>query len=101
MLKGAVTTILVCVAASASAQGPDWNAVNAEAMQTLEAYVRIPTPNPPGDVTRAADFLVALLQRDGIDGQRSGPGPGRQIGLARLKGDGSGGKAILIESQMA
>ncbi|MGH8578620.1 MAG: M20/M25/M40 family metallo-hydrolase [Gammaproteobacteria bacterium] len=69
-------------------------------MKTLTAYVRLNTSNPPGDVTKAADFLVDLLRREGIDVKRFESGPGRSIVLARLKGDGSAGKALLLEHHM-
>src|SRR6266498_149628 len=55
---------LMCglVSSVASAQaGPDWQAVEAEAIRTIQAYVRINTSNPPGDVIKAADFLTGLL----------------------------------------
>src|SRR3982750_1629675 len=90
----------VLVSAAASAQTPDWKSVETEALQTLQGYVRINTSNPPGDVTKAADFLIDLLKREGIDVKRFESGPGRSIVLARLKGNGSGGKAILLESHM-
>ncbi len=83
-----------------SPQTPDWKAVESEAVKTLQGYVRINTSNPPGDVTKAADYLQALLKRDGIEATRYESAPGRSILLARLKGDGSGGKAILLESHM-
>jgi acetylornithine deacetylase/succinyl-diaminopimelate desuccinylase-like protein len=83
-----------------SPQAPDWKAVESEAVKTLQGYVRLNTSNPPGDVTRAADYLQALLERDGIEATRYESAPGRSILLARLKGDGSGGKAILLESHM-
>ncbi len=84
----------------AGGQTPDWNAVNSEAMRTLQEYVRINTSNPPGDVTKAADYLFALLTHEGIDVKRYESAPGRSIVLARLKGDGTGGKAVLLESHM-
>ena len=80
-----------------SAQAPDWKQVEAEALKTLQGYVRINTSNPPGDVTKAADFLADILKREGIDVKRYESGPGRSILLARLKGNGTGGKAILLE----
>jgi acetylornithine deacetylase/succinyl-diaminopimelate desuccinylase-like protein len=83
-----------------SAQQPDWKAVEHEALKTLEGYVRINTSNPPGDVVKAADFLTAILEREGIGVTRYESGPGRAIVLARLKGNGTGGKAILLESHM-
>jgi acetylornithine deacetylase/succinyl-diaminopimelate desuccinylase-like protein len=93
----ALTMVAVC---RGSAQAPNWSQVEAEALKTLQAYVRINTSNPPGDVTKAADFLVDLRKREGIEVKRFESGPGRSILLARLKGNGSGGKALLLESHM-
>ena len=95
-------SMLLCAACvpAAAAQPPDWSAVNTEALATLRSYVAINTSNPPGDVTRAADFLLNLLTKEGIDVKRYESGPGRSILLARLKGDGTGGKAILLENHM-
>jgi acetylornithine deacetylase/succinyl-diaminopimelate desuccinylase-like protein len=92
---------LACLAVCrGSAQAPDWKPVDTEVLKTLQAYVRINTSNPPGDVTNAADFLADILKREGIDVKRYESGPGRSILLARLKGNGTGGKAILLESHM-
>src|SRR3954464_1053501 len=88
----------VLVSAAASAQTADWKSVETEALQTLQGYVRINTSNPPGDVTKAADYLTDILKREGIEVKRYESGPGRSIVLARLEGDGTGGKAILLES---
>jgi acetylornithine deacetylase/succinyl-diaminopimelate desuccinylase-like protein len=97
----AIVGVLAVVAhASVRAQQPDWKAVEAEALKTLTAYVQINTSNPPGDVTKAADLLMDLLKREGIDAKRYESGPGRSIVLARLKGNGSGGKALLLEHHM-
>jgi len=83
-----------------AAQQPEWKSVETDALKTLEGYVRIDTSNPPGDVIKAADYLTAILKREGIDVTRYDSGPGRSIVLARLKGNGTGGKAILLESHM-
>jgi acetylornithine deacetylase/succinyl-diaminopimelate desuccinylase-like protein len=96
-----LTLAALCFAAGlASAQPTDWRALDEEALKALQTYVRINTSNPPGDVTKAADFLSGLLKHDGIDVRRYESGPGRSILLARLKGDGTGGKAVLLESHM-
>lgn len=90
---------LICglVSSVASAQAaPDWQAVEAEALRTIQAYVRINTSNPPGDVTKAADFLTGLLKREGIPVTRYESGPGRSIVLARLKGTGSAKPLLLL-----
>ena len=100
MVHRLVTLALLCVPALAAAQAPDWKAVEAEALKTLQGYVRINTANPPGDVTKAADFLAGLLKNEGIEVKRYESAPGRSILLARLKGNGTGGKAILLLSHM-
>ena len=98
MFRYAVVAALTLM--SASAAQIDWKAVDAEAQKTLQGYVRINTSNPPGDVTKAADYLFGILTHEGISVTRYESGSGRSILLARLAGDGSGGKAILLESHM-
>jgi len=95
-----MATSLLLIAPRLFAQTPDWKQIESEALTTLQAYVRINTSNPPGDVTRAADFLVDLLKREGIEVKRYESAPGRSIVLARLKGSGSGAKALLLEHHM-
>jgi acetylornithine deacetylase/succinyl-diaminopimelate desuccinylase-like protein len=98
MLRMALTAVLLL--ATSAPQTTDWKTVEGEALKTLQAYVRINTSNPPGDVTKAADFLGDILKREGIEVTRYESGPGRSIVLARLKGNGTGGKSILLESHM-
>src|SRR6185295_37844 len=96
----AILAIALFASSRPAAQQPDWKAVEHDAIKTLQDYVRINTSNPPGDVTKAADFLIDILKREGIPVTRYESGPGRSIVLARLKGSGTGGKAILLESHM-
>jgi acetylornithine deacetylase/succinyl-diaminopimelate desuccinylase-like protein len=102
MVRKAAVLLTVVLAAGVrgSAQQADWKSVEAEALATLQGYVRINTSNPPGDVTKAADYLSAILKRESIEVRRYESGPGRSILLARLKGNGTGGKPILVESHM-
>src|SRR3954451_6007478 len=87
----------VLVPATVHAQPvPDWKAVEAEAISTIQSYVRINTSNPPGDVTKAADFLVAILEREGVPVKRYESAPGRSIVLARLKGTGPAKPLLLL-----
>src|SRR6266545_2065490 len=95
-----LTITLALSSTLVSAQTTDWKGVEAEALKTLQGYVRINTSNPPGDVTKAADYLSAILQREGIAVKRYESAPGRSILLARLMGNGTGGNAILFESHM-
>jgi acetylornithine deacetylase/succinyl-diaminopimelate desuccinylase-like protein len=75
---------------------PDWTALGAEALNTLQRYVRIDTSIPPGDVTKAADLLQGLLEREGIPVKRYESGPGRSIVLARLTGSGAAKPLLLL-----
>jgi acetylornithine deacetylase/succinyl-diaminopimelate desuccinylase-like protein len=97
MILALGTLICGLVSSVANAQtAPDWPAVEAEAIRTIQAYVRINTSNPPGDVTKAADFLTGLLQREGIPVTRYETGAGRSIVLARLKGAGTAKPLLLL-----
>jgi hypothetical protein len=101
MIRGfLLAAAILGISLDGSAQAPDWKAVEAEALKTLQAYVRINTSNPPGDVTKAADYLSGILKSEGVAVTRYESAPGRSILLARLKGDGTGGKPILLLSHM-
>src|ERR1700704_1711753 len=69
-----------------------------EATRLLSEYVRIDTSNPPGDTRKAADFLSAILDREGIPVTRYESAPGKAIIYARLNATVSppAGKAILL-----
>jgi acetylornithine deacetylase/succinyl-diaminopimelate desuccinylase-like protein len=91
--------VLLCALSPSAAggqAGPDWNALQSEAVRTIQAYVRINTSNPPGDVTKAADFLAGILQREGIAVTRYESAPGRSILVARLKGTGTAKPLLLL-----
>ena len=91
-----VVAISVLVAQPAAAQPQD------EATRLLSDYVRIDTSNPPGDTRKAADFLAAILDRDGIPVTRYESAPGKAIIYARLKATVSppAGKAVLLMHHM-
>jgi acetylornithine deacetylase/succinyl-diaminopimelate desuccinylase-like protein len=88
--------IAVLLTTPSAAQSPDWGNVDAEALKTLQSYIRINTSVPPGDVTRAADLLVGILEREGITVKRFESGPGRSIVMARLKGTGPAKPLMLL-----
>jgi acetylornithine deacetylase/succinyl-diaminopimelate desuccinylase-like protein len=80
----------------------DWNAMQAEAVETLRQYLRINTTNPPGNELASARFLKAFLEKEGIEAQLLDTvelGAGRANLYARLKGDGSK-KAIALVQHM-
>jgi acetylornithine deacetylase/succinyl-diaminopimelate desuccinylase-like protein len=87
--------MIVC-ASPVSAQTPDWKAIEAEAVKTLQAYIRINTSVPPGDVLKAADLLQSVIEKEGIPVKRFESGQGRSIVMARLKGSGTAKPLLLL-----
>jgi acetylornithine deacetylase/succinyl-diaminopimelate desuccinylase-like protein len=88
--------IFVSLVSSVFAQSND------DAARLLQEYVRIDTSNPPGDTRKAADFLAAIFEREGIPVTRYESAPGKAILFARLTATMSPptGKAIILLHHM-
>lgn len=93
----------VTAAAQTGATQPiDWNALALEGQRILSDYLKINTTNPPGNEMKAAVFLKAILEREGIPVQildTTELGPGRANLYARLKGNGAK-RAIALVNHM-
>ena len=74
---------------AATAAGPDFTKARAETQQILADLVRIDTSNPPGNESKAAEYIKTLLAREGIESQIFESVPGRGTLVARLKGNGA------------
>jgi len=73
---------------------PAWaQPIEDEAQGWLQGFIRVDTVNPPGNESRAVDYLSAILDKEGIEWQSAESAPGRGNLWARLKG---GGKPALI-----
>lgn len=84
--------VLAAVAASAAwAQSPaiDWEKQKAETLANLRALVQLETVTPPGNETKAVDYLKKVLEAEGIPTQTFALDPNRENLVARLKGNGS------------
>ncbi|HQW52030.1 MAG TPA: M20/M25/M40 family metallo-hydrolase, partial [Tepidiformaceae bacterium] len=68
----------------------DWDAVTAEAVALLREYLRIDTSNPPGNETKAVEFLAGILASEGIRCETAESAPGRSNLFARLGPSGPG-----------
>lgn len=66
----------------------DWDAVGDQTIQHLVDLVRINTSNPPGNETKAANYLQAALASEGIDSELYALDPDRANLVARIKGNG-------------
>lgn len=73
----------------------DWDAVNAEALAHFKALLRIDTTNPPGNERPAAEYLAAVLAKEGIEARIFEAKPTRASLVARLRGNGKAGPLLL------
>jgi hypothetical protein len=62
-----VAVLLAALSLRGHAQSSiDWKAVQAETLQHFRALVQIDTSNPPGNETRAVDYLKRVLEKENI-----------------------------------
>src|SRR3982750_4733402 len=67
-----------------------------ETVQILSDLVKIDTSNPPGNETRAAEYIKSLLAKEGIESEIVESAPGRGSLVARLKGNGKKRPLLLM-----
>jgi len=87
-----LVTLTVLFSVSVNAQDRyliDWDAAGEESLQHLVELITINTTNPPGNETRAANYLQAVLAAEGIDSQLYSLDSDRANLVARIKGNGS------------
>jgi acetylornithine deacetylase/succinyl-diaminopimelate desuccinylase-like protein len=88
-ILGAVLMAIGCLT-GASAQGtqPEWSRVEEETIRHFQALLRLDTSSPPGNESRAADYLKQVLESAGIPVRTFVLEPGRANLVARLTGNG-------------
>jgi len=64
------------------------SAIEAETLQHFQALLRIDTSSPPGNETRAVEYLKQVFEKEGIPYQVFAAEPSRANFVARLKGSG-------------
>jgi acetylornithine deacetylase/succinyl-diaminopimelate desuccinylase-like protein len=74
----------------------NWNATRDQVTRYLQDLVRIDTSNPPGNETRAAEYLAGVLKSEGLEPTVLESAPGRGNIIARLKGDGRAAPLLLM-----
>ncbi len=74
------------VAAPASAQQVDFEALADEAIEHLQAYLQINTINPPGNESRGVEFFSRIFDAEGIAYETVESAPGRGNIWAKLEG---------------
>ncbi len=78
-ITAAAITCLVALPAFAQS-------IEEEAVGWLQDYIRVDTTNPPGNESRAVEFIANILAREGITYQTAESAPGRGNLWARLEG---------------
>ena len=63
-------------------------AIEAETMQHFQALLRIDTSSPPGNETKAVEYLKQVFEKEGIPYQVFAKDPSRANIVARIKGNG-------------
>src|SRR5712671_5998407 len=87
---------VLCSGLVFSQQPPDFAAAQTEAVKFLSDLVKIDTSNPPGNETRAAEYIKSVLAAEGITAQIFESAPGRGNLVARLKGNGKKKPLLLM-----
>lgn len=85
-----IPSILVLLASGAVAQVPqvDWKKYNEETLRHYRALLQIDTSNPPGNETKAVEYLKKVLEADAIPVNVFALEPDRANLVARIKGNG-------------
>ena len=88
---GKLTAGLILFVSLALAQAPsiDWAKQRAEILTHYRSLVQLDTTNPPGNETRALEYLKKVLEAEGIATKTVALVPSRANLVARLKGNGS------------
>lgn len=76
-------------ASKATSPTVDWTKANEELLRHFQALIRIDTQDPPGNETKAVNYIKQILEADGIPVTIAAKDPARANAIARLKGTGS------------
>ncbi|MEZ4552371.1 MAG: M20/M25/M40 family metallo-hydrolase [Dehalococcoidia bacterium] len=74
----------------------DWDTVTEEAVDLLSDYLRVDTVNPPGNETRACEWLGSVLDAEGIAYQTYARDAARASLVATLPGTGRRGRSLTL-----
>src|SRR5436190_23651105 len=89
--SGPLCCLASCFAAIAMGQVPkiDWEKQKAETLRHYRSLIQIDTQNPPGNETKAVEYLRKVIEAEGIPTKTFAMDPQRANLVARLKGNGS------------
>lgn len=87
---------LASLASAADRYPVDWAKIEPETIGYFASLIRIDTSNPPGDETKAVNYLKPILDRAGIATQVYALDPNRANLVARIQGNGSKRPIIIM-----
>ncbi|MDH3224407.1 MAG: M20/M25/M40 family metallo-hydrolase [Gemmatimonadota bacterium] len=98
MVRPLATSLVLStlLAAPVAGQVPDFDTAGNEAVEILQALIRIDTSNPPGNETLVAQYVEDLLAEEGIQGEIYALDPDRGNLVARLEGNGSKDPILIL-----
>ncbi|MBM3725128.1 MAG: M20/M25/M40 family metallo-hydrolase [Acidobacteria bacterium] len=88
MPKLLLATLLPVLCAAQERPAIDWPKLHEEAIRHFQALIRIDTSNPPGNETKAAEYIRRVLEGEGIAVKLLAREPDRANLVARIKGNG-------------
>ena len=87
--------VLVPVVEAQGRYAVPWDKVANETLEHFQALISIDTTNPPGNETKAVEYVKGVLDREGIPAKLLALDPKRANLVARIRGNGSK-KPILV-----
>lgn len=88
-MKIVLVALFLCLNAVSQTATVDFEKQRAEILARYRALIQIDTSSPPGNETKAVEYLKKTLEADGIPAQTFALDPKRANLVARLKGNGS------------
>ncbi len=82
-----ILSFLLASAAAAQAPAIDWKKQEAEILRHYRSLVQIDTSNPPGNETRAVEYLKKVFEAEGIPVEIFALEPSRANLVARIRGN--------------
>ena len=96
MLAFVLVSAAVSRPVAQSSPAIEWSAIELETLTHFQALIRMDTSDPPGGEKPAADYLAAILKKEGIAVEIFANEPDRPNVVARLKGSGAKRPLLLM-----
>lgn len=91
-----VALLIVSITEVTGAQQAGNAAIEAETIQHFQALLKLDTSSPPGNETRAVEYLKQVFDKEGIPNQVFAKVPSRANFVARIKGNGKKRPILLM-----